>query len=258
LTIHSTALVDPGASVDPAAVIGPYAVIGEGVTIGAGTKVQHHASVLGPATLGRDNHLFPFSSLGTAPQDLGYRGEPTRLEVGDRNVFREFVTVNRGTTKGGGVTRIANDCFFMSYSHVAHDCDLGNNVIMANSAALGGHISIGDNAILGGLVAVHQFARIGRLSMIGGVSGVAKDVPPFMIASGERARLYSLNLVGLKRNGFSSEQITKLKKAYRLLFRSQLNLKEAMERVEKELPDAAEIEELLAFIRASSRGICRQ
>lgn len=258
MSIHSTAIVDPGASIHPTAVIGPYAVIGDEVTLGAGTRVQHHASVLGPAVLGRDNHLFPFASLGTAPQDLGYKDEPTRLEVGDRNVFREFVTVNRGTVKGGGITRIGNDCYFMSYAHVAHDCYVGNDVIMANSATLGGHISIGDKAILGGLVAVHQFARIGRLSMIGGVSGVAKDVPPFMIASGERAKLYSLNLVGLRRNGFTPDQITQLKRAYRLLFRSRLTLKEAMERVAEELRGAEEIEELLDFIRASSRGICRQ
>jgi UDP-N-acetylglucosamine acyltransferase len=134
LSIHSTAIVDPGASIHPTAVIGPYAVIGDEVTLGAGTRVQHHASVLGPAVLGRDNHLFPFASLGTAPQDLGYKDEPTRLEVGDRNVFREFVTVNRGTVKGGGITRIGNDCYFMSYAHVAHDCYVGNDVIMANSA----------------------------------------------------------------------------------------------------------------------------
>jgi UDP-N-acetylglucosamine acyltransferase len=257
LTIHSTAIVDPGATVAADAEIGPYVVIGDGVSIGSGTRVQHHSSILGPAVIGRDNQVYPFSSLGTAPQDIGYRNEPTRLEIGDRNVFREFVTVNRGTIKGEGLTRIGNDCYFMSYSHVAHDCDLGNSVIMANSAALGGHISIGDNAILGGLVAVHQFARIGRLSMIGGVSGVAKDVPPFMIASGERARLYSLNLVGLKRNGFSPEQIGKLKKTYRLLFRSGLILKDAVDRVAEEFAGAAEVEELLDFIRASSRGICR-
>ncbi len=257
MTIHSTALIDPGAEIAEGVEIGPYAVIGAGVRIGTGTRIQHHASVLGPTVIGRENDIFPFASLGTAPQDLGYRGEPTRLETGDRNVFREFVTVNRGTSKGGGLTKIAGNCYFMSYSHVAHDCVLGNNVIMANSAALGGHIHIGDNAILGGLVAVHQFVRIGRLAMIGGVSGVPKDIPPFMIASGERAELYGLNSIGLKRHGFTADQISQLKRAYRLLFRSGLALKEAVSKVGGEFAGAEEVEELLDFIRTSKRGICR-
>lgn len=257
MTIHSTALIDPGAEIAEGVDVGPYAVIGDGVRIAAGTRIQHHASILGPTVIGRENDVFPFASLGTAPQDLGYRGEPTRLETGDRNVFREFVTINRGTSKGGGLTKIASNCYFMSYSHVAHDCVVGNNVIMANSAALGGHIHIGDNAILGGLVAVHQFVRIGRLAMIGGVSGVPKDIPPFMIASGERAELYGLNSVGLRRHGFTAHQISQLKRSYRLLFRSGLSLKEAAARVEKEFAGAEEIEELLDFIRTSKRGICR-
>lgn len=257
MTIHSTALIDPGAEIAEGVEIGPYAVIGDGVRIGTGTRIRHHSSVLGPTVIGRENDIFPFASLGAAPQDLGYRGEPTRLETGDRNVFREFVTINRGTSKGGGLTKIASNCYFMSYSHVAHDCVVGNNVIMANSAALGGHIHIGDYAILGGLVAVHQFARIGRLAMIGGVSGVPKDIPPFMIASGERAELYGLNSVGLRRHGFTADQISQLKRAYRLLFRSGLALKEAASRVEDEFSGAEEVEELLEFIRTSKRGICR-
>lgn len=257
VTIHSTAVVDPGAEIDPGVEIGPYAVIGDGVRIGDGTRIQHHASILGPTVIGRKNEIFPFASIGAGPQDMGYRGEPTRLEIGDRNIFREFVTIHRGTTKGGGLTRIENDNYFMSYSHVAHDCIIGNNVIMANSATLGGHISLGDYAILGGLVAVHQFARIGRLAMIGGVSGVPKDIPPFMIASGERATLYGLNSVGLKRHGFTPEQIGRLKSAYRLLFRSGLTLKEAISMAGKEFAGVAEVEELLEFIRSSKRGVCR-
>jgi len=257
LSIHRTALIDPGAEIEEGVEIGPYAVIGDGVRIAAGTRIGHHGSVLGPADLGRDNEVFPFASLGMGPQDITYRGEPTRLEIGSGNVFREFVTINRGTTKGGSLTKIGDRCYFMSYSHVAHDCILGDHVIMANSAALGGHIHIGDHAILGGLVAVHQFARIGRLAMIGGVSGVPKDIPPFTIASGGRAELYGLNTIGLKRHGFTAEEIGRLKKSYRLLFRSGLTLSEAVSRVEGELGGAAEIEELLAFIRATKRGVCR-
>jgi UDP-N-acetylglucosamine acyltransferase len=257
LSIHSTAIVDPGAEVHPDARVGAYAVIGDGVRVGAGTVVDHHASILGPAIIGSRNHVFPFASLGTAPQDIGYRGEETRLEIGDGNIFREFVTINRGTVKGGGLTRIGNSCYFMSYSHVAHDCLVENSVIMANCASLAGHIHIGNHAILGGLVAVHQFARIGRLAMIGGVSGVPKDIPPFMIASGERAVLYGLNQVGLRRHGFSREQIALLKRAYRLLFRSGLKLKDAVTMAESEFSGSAEVEELLDFIRTSERGICR-
>jgi UDP-N-acetylglucosamine acyltransferase len=257
VSIHRTALIDPGAEIEEGVEIGPYVVIGDGVRIAAGTRVGHHSSVLGPADLGRDNEVFPFASLGMGPQDITYRGEPTRLEIGNGNVFREFVTINRGTAKGGALTKIGDRCYFMSYSHVAHDCILGDHIIMANSAALGGHIHIGDHAILGGLVAVHQFARIGRLAMIGGVSGVPKDIPPFTIASGGRAELYGLNTIGLKRHGFTPEMIGRLKKSYRLLFRSGLTLSEAVSRVEGELGEAAEIEELLAFIRTTKRGICR-
>ena len=257
MTIHETAIVDPGAEIENGAEIGPFAVVGDGVRIGSGTRLRHHASIMGPAVIGRNNDIYPFASIGMGPQDMGYRGEPTRLEIGSGNVFREFVTINRGTTKGGGLTTIADSCYFMAYSHVAHDSVIGSNVIMANSAALGGHISIGDYAILGGLVAVHQFARIGRLAMIGGVSGVSQDIPPFMIASGGRAELYGLNTVGLRRHGFTAPQITQLKKAYRILFRSGMPLKEAITAAEKDCGGSAEVEEVLEFIRSSKRGITR-
>lgn len=257
MTIHTSAVIDPGADIDSDVEIGPYAVIGAGVRIRAGTRIQHHASILGPTEIGRDNQIFPFSSIGTGPQDIGYRDEPTRLVIGERNIFREFVTINRGTPKGGGVTNIGNDNFFMAYSHVAHDCIVGNHVIMANCASLAGHIHIEDHAILGGLVAVHQWARVGQLSMVGGVSGVAKDVPPFTIAAGERVKLYGINIVGLKRHGFTEEQITNLKKAYRILFRSGLPLKSALDKVAREVSGSAEVEAMVEFIRASRRGICR-
>jgi UDP-N-acetylglucosamine acyltransferase len=255
--IHPTALVDPAAEIDGQVEIGPFAVVGPAVRLGDGVSIGHHASVLGPSTIGAGTQVFPFASIGSAPQDLTYRGEPTRLEVGARCVFREFVTVNRGTVKGGGLTRIGADCFFMAYAHVAHDSTIGSHVIMANCAALAGHIRIDDHAILGGLVAVHQWARVGRLAMIGGVSGVALDVPPFCIASGERAQLYGLNLVGLKRHGFGEERITALKRAYKILFRSGLQLKAAIEQVERELPGSAEAAEVLEFIRTTKRGITR-
>jgi len=257
MAIHPTALVDPGAEIGAGVEIGPYAIIGDGVRLGAGVSVGHHASVLGPATVGAGTQIFPFASIGSAPQDLTYRGEPTRLEVGERCVFREFVTINRGTVKGGGLTRIGDECFFMAYAHVAHDSTIGSHVIMANCAALAGHIRIDDHAILGGLVAVHQWARVGRLAMIGGVSGVALDVPPFCIASGERAKLYGLNLVGLKRRGFDDARLGALKRAYKILFRSGLQLKAATEQVERELPGSAEAAEIVAFIRTTTRGITR-
>ncbi len=257
MPIHPTAIIDPGAELGRDVEVGAYAIVGDGARLGDGVSVGHHASVLGPATIGGGTRIFPFASIGSPPQDLTWRGEPTRLEVGERCVFREFVTVNRGTVKGGGLTRIGSDCFFMAYAHVAHDSTIGSNVIMANCAALAGHIRIDDHAILGGLVAVHQWARVGRMAMIGGVTGVALDVPPFCIASGERAQLYGLNLVGLKRHGFSEERISALKRAYKTLFRSGLQLKAAMEQVERELPDSAEAAELLEFIRTTKRGITR-
>ncbi len=255
--IHPSAIVDPGAELGNGVSVGPFAVIGPQVRLGDHVRVDHHASVLGPCSIGAGTQVFPFASIGSAPQDLTYKGEPTRLEVGERNVFREFVTVNRGTMKGGGLTRIGSDCFFMAYAHVAHDSTIGNHVVMANCAALAGHIRIDDDAILGGLVAVHQWARIGRMAMIGGVSGVAQDVPPFCIASGERAKLYGLNVIGLKRHGFSEARIADVKKAYRLLFREGLPLKAAIATVEKELPDSPEAAELLEFIRTTKRGITR-
>jgi UDP-N-acetylglucosamine acyltransferase len=255
--IHPSAVVDAAAEIGAGVEIGPFAIVGAGVRLGDRVRVGHHASVLGPSSIGADTHIFPFASVGSAPQDLSYRNEPTRLEVGERNVFREFVTINRGTVKGGGLTRIGSDCFFMAYAHVAHDSTIGSHVIMANCAALAGHIRIDDHAILGGLVAVHQWARVGRMAMIGGVSGVALDVPPFCIASGERAKLYGLNLVGLKRHGFSEERIADLKRAYRLLFRAGLTLKAAIDTVEAEVGGSAEAAELLEFIRTTKRGITR-
>jgi UDP-N-acetylglucosamine acyltransferase len=255
--IHPTALVDPAARLSADVVIGPYSVIGPGVALGPGTVVQHHASIGGRTTLGKDNRVFPFASLGSPPQDLKYRGEDTSLEVGDGNTFREFVTANTGTAGGGGVTRIGSGCLLMAYCHVAHDCVLGDGVIMANCATLAGHVTVHDRAIVGGLTAIHQFVRVGTLAMIGGASAVTMDVPPFVMASGNRAALHGLNLVGLKRQGVPEDEISRLKKAYRILFRSDLTLQEALARVDAEVTVSPRIAELTAFLRASERGVTR-
>jgi UDP-N-acetylglucosamine acyltransferase len=213
VTLHPTAIIHPKARIAEGVEIGPYSVIGEHVSIGRDTRIGPHVLIEGWTTIGERNQIFSFSSIGTAPQDIGYRNEETYLIIGDDNVIRESATVHRATTKEDRKTIIGNKNFLMAYSHVAHDCKLGNNIIMANSAALGGHIVIGDHAILGGIVAVHQFVRIGSYSLIGGQSAVSQDIPPYVSAAGNRAQLYGLNLVGLKRKGFSDQSIANLKRA---------------------------------------------
>jgi UDP-N-acetylglucosamine acyltransferase len=254
---HPTALIHPGARLASDVTVGPYSVIGEHVTIGAGTQVGAHCVIEGWTDIGEGCVFSHFVSAGTPPQDLKFAGEESRLVIGARNTFREFVTLNRATHHGGGVTRIGDDNFLMAYVHVAHDCTLGNHVIMANAATLAGHIEIGDHAVLGGLTGVHQFVRIGAYAMIGGCSAVAQDVPPFVSAVGNRAKLYGLNLVGLKRQGFSEERIGALKKAYRLLFGAHLALKEALKQVRHDLSGNPDVETLVAFIEMSERGISR-
>jgi len=254
---HPTAIVHPGARLASDVTIGPYSVIGEHVTIGAGTQVGAHCVIEGWTDIGEGCSFSHFVSAGTPPQDLKFSGEPSRLVIGSRNTFREFVTLNRGTHHGGGETRIGDHNFLMAYVHVAHDCTVGNHVIMANAATLAGHIEIGDHAVLGGLTGVHQFVRIGAYAMIGGCSAVAQDVPPFVSAVGNRVKLYGLNLVGLKRHGFSEERINGLKKAYRLLFGSHLSLKEGLKKVRAELAGQRDVEQFVAFIEASERGISR-
>ncbi len=255
--IHSTAIVHPNARIAEDVEIGPYSVIGEHVAIGKGTKIDSHVLIEGWTTIGERNHIFPFSSIGTPPQDIGYRDEETYLIIGNDNVIRECATVHRATTKEDRKTVIGNKNFLMAYSHVAHDCKLGNNIIMANSVALGGHIVIGDHAILGGIVAVHQFARIGSYAIIGGQSAVTLDIPPYVSAAGNRAQLYGLNLVGLKRKGFSDQSIATLKKAYKIIFRSGLTQDEAIRNVLDEFPHSEEVNALAEFIRTSKRGITR-
>lgn len=255
--IHPTAIVEEGAQLGEDVEIGAYSFIGRNVKIGAGTTIGDHARIEGWTTIGEGCRIYPFAVIGGDPQDLKYRGEQTELIIGPRNVFREFCTIHRGTSHGGGKTVIGSDNLFMAYSHVAHDCYIGNHVILANAATLAGHIEIQDHAIVGGLVAIHQYVRVGQYAMIGGFSGVAQDVPPYSLASGNRARLYGLNVVGLKRHGFPQETIQALRKAYRILFRSNLVLARAIERVKREFSHFKEVETLLSFLQESKRGICR-
>lgn len=257
MEIHPQAIVHPDARLGEGVKIGAFSIIGEHVRIGPDTIIEPHVVVEGRTEIGGKCHIFPFSSLGAAPQAIRYRGEPTRLVIGDGNVIREFVTINRGTPEGGGLTWVGNGNLIMAYSHIAHDCKIGNQIIMANSSTLAGHITVGDCAIVGGVVAIHQFVRVGSYAIIGGASAIPQDIPPYMTASGNRAKLYGLNLVGLKRHRFAETTIGHLKHAYRILFRSHLPLRKAMEKVKQESPDIPEIRHLLEFLQNSKRGICR-
>jgi UDP-N-acetylglucosamine acyltransferase len=257
LDIHSTAIIHPRAEIAPGVKIGPYSLIGENVQIAKDTVLESHVVVEGWTQIGERCHLFPFVSVGAAPQAVRYRGEPTRLSVGQDNIIREFVTINRGTVEGEGETVLGNGNFIMAYSHIAHDCRIGNRVILANASTLAGHIHVEDFAIVGGLVAIHQFVRVGCYSIIGGASAVPQDVPPYMVAAGNRARLYGLNNVGLKRHNFPEPTLAALKQAYRILFRSHLPLHKALGRVEEEIPELSEIRHLIDFLKKSKRGVCR-
>jgi UDP-N-acetylglucosamine acyltransferase len=258
--IHATAIIQPGAKLAEDVEIGPYAIIGPHVSIGKGTKIGPHAVVEGWTTIGEYNQIFQLASVGAVPQDLKYQGEETYLKIGDRNIIREFATIHLGTVTGDGETTIGNGNLFMAYSHVAHDCHLGNGVVMANAATLAGHVTVEDYAILGGLCAVHQFTRIGAHVMIGGGTLVGHDIPPYtIVTSGERrdAALRGLNLVGLKRRGFSDEVINDLKKAYKILMFSKLKLQDAIARIRAEVPAGPEVNYFVDFIENAKRGICR-
>jgi UDP-N-acetylglucosamine acyltransferase len=257
VNIHPTAVIHPKARIADGVSIGPYAVIGEHVTIGKDTEIASHVLIDGWTMIGERNRIHSFSSIGTPPQDIGYRNEETYLIIGNDNVIRECATIHRATTKEDRKTEIGDKNFLMAYSHVAHDCKLGNNIIMANSVALGGHIIIEDYSILGGIVAVHQFVHIGAYSIIGGHSAVSQDIAPYVSAAGNRAKLYGLNLVGLKRRGFSDSVIGTLKKAYKIIFRSGLTQDEATHKALEEFPESSEVSKLVNFIRSSKRGITR-
>jgi UDP-N-acetylglucosamine acyltransferase len=254
--IHPSAIVDPAAILAENVTVGAYAVIGADVEIGSGTSVGSHSVISGPTRIGRDNRIHAHVSLGDAPQDLAYRGEDTRLEIGDRNCIREFVSIHRGTPKDRGLTTVGNDNMFMVCSHVGHDCVVGNNVVLANGANVGGHVEIGDRVNIAGLVAIHQFSRIGHLAMIGGGSIVLRDIPPFMLANGNPARLFGLNRRGLQRAGLDTDSVSSLKSAYRTLYRSGFTLDQALAELRSE-PQSPEVEQLLHFLQPSRRGSSR-
>jgi len=256
--IHPTAIVDPKADIGDQVEIGPYSIIEGGVTIGPKTRIGPHVVVREGSQMGKQCQVFQFASLGEAPQAVAYKGEKTLLVMGDHNIVREFVTLNRGTAPGGGKTVIGHGNLFMAYSHVAHDCQIGNQVILANAATLAGHITIEDYAIIGGLAAIHQFCRIGTHAFISGMTGITLDVPPYMLASGSRARLFGLNTVGLKRFHFSEASVKALKKAYRIIYRSGLTLERAVKQVKEDgISQLPEVQHLIQFIQQSKRGISR-
>ena len=257
-TVHPTAIVHPQAELGEDVTIGPFSVVEGDVTIGAGTEIGAHVYIDRFTRIGKDCHIYPFTSIGTSPQDKKFKGEKTEVVIGDHNVIREYVTINRGTVGGGGVTTLGDHNLLMAYVHVAHDCHLGNGIIMANLATLASHVTLEDYSILNGLVAIQQFVRIGAYAYIGGKSGVLKDIPPYVIASGDRARLFGLNIVGLKRHDFSEEVILALKKAYQIIIRSHLTIQDALQRVEKEVPAFPEVNRFLDFIRNSQQGIPRR
>jgi len=257
--IHPTAVVHPGARLAPDVAVGPGCVIGEHVRVGPKTVFEANVFVGGWTEIGSDNRFFPGGVIGTEPQDVGYKGEPTKVVIGDRNVFREYVTVHRATTKEELLTRIGDDNYFMAFSHVAHDCRVGDGTIFLHGATLGGHVRVDDQALIGALSAVHQYCRVGRLSFMGGGSMVAQDVVPFCRVAGQRpTRMLGLNSVGLRRNGFSRERIAALKEMFRLLFFAGLNTSQALVRIEAEFPPSEDREELASFVRASKRGYVKK
>jgi UDP-N-acetylglucosamine acyltransferase len=258
MSIHPTAIIDPKSKVHPSCQIGPYCVIGAEVELGEGCHLVSHVTIEGPTTIGVDNGFFPFTSIGMAPQDITYAGEPTRLEIGDHNEIREFVTINRGTVKGGGCTRVGDYNLIMAYTHIAHDCQIGDHIIMANAATLGGHVTVGDWATVGALCPVHHFVRIGTHAFIGGGTTITQDVLPFSKTSAERGtHAYGLNAVGLERRGFTKQRIKKLHHAYRVLLASKLNTSQAIEKLKTEADLGEDVEMLVGFIESSERGVIK-
>jgi UDP-N-acetylglucosamine acyltransferase len=255
--IHPTAIISPQAVLADDVTVGPYAIIGADVKLASGVDVGAHASISGPCEIGRATKLFPYACLGEVPQDLKFKGEDTTLIIGERNVFREFDTIHRGTAGGGGVTRIGNDNFFMAQSHVAHDCQVGNQVIFANGASLAGHVSVDDHSTLGAYCGIHQFCRIGRHAFIGAYSVVVKDALPFARSVGNHARCYGPNTMGLRRRGFAPTLLHQIGHAFKLLLTAKLNTTQAVERIRGEMSGIAEIDYLLEFIETSARGVTK-
>ena len=255
--IHPTAIIDPKAEIDENVTVGPYSIINKNVYIASGTVIGSHVTIDSYTDIGPDCRIFQYASIGTVPQAVTFKGETSYLKIGRNTIIREFATLNRGTEFGGGVTEVGADNFLMAYTHIAHDCKTGKGVIMANNATLAGHIVIGDHVIIGGLVAVHQFVRIGEYAYIGGKSALTKDIPPYVIAAGDRASLHGLNKVGLRRHQFSEHTISELKKAYRIIFRIGLTVNEAVERVLAEVENLPEVKNFAGFIKNTQRGITR-
>ena len=258
MNVHPTAIIDPQAKIHPSCKIGPYCVIGPNVQLNERCHLVSHVAMEGPSKIGADNGFFPFSSIGLAPQDMTYAGEPTHLEIGDHNEIREFVTINRGTVKGGGVTRVGNYNLIMAYTHVAHDCVVGDRVILANAATLGGHVTVEDWAVVGAMCPVHQYVRIGAHSYVGGGTTITKDVLPFSKTVAARdTHAYGLNAIGLERRGFSKERIRKIHHAYKVLLASKLNTSQALERLKADSDGGEDVEMLIRFIESSERGVIK-
>jgi len=251
--IHPTAIIDPGAHIGADVVVGPYCVIGEKVVIGDGCWLQNHVTICGPSAIGKNNQFFAFTSIGQRTQDLKYAGEPTFLEIGDHNVFREFCTVNRGTLPGTR-TIIGSHNHFLSYCHIAHDCIVGNHVIFSNNGTLAGHVTVEDHVILGGLTAVHQFCRIGRHAITGGCSKIVQDIVPFTIVDGNPARARGINMVGMQRHGYTADQVRALRAAFKTIYRSKLNISQALDALRASSPNE-QVQHLIDFVAASQRGI---
>jgi UDP-N-acetylglucosamine acyltransferase len=255
--IHESAIVSPKAQIGEDCYIGAYSTIGDEVTLGNRVRLESHVVIDGRTEIGDDTHIFPFVSIGLAPQDLKYKGEPTRVRIGRRNSIREFVTIHRGTEGGGGLTEIGDDNLLMAQAHVAHDCRLGNEIIMANAATLAGHVEIADRANIGAYSGVHQFCRIGLEAFVGGYSVVVKDAMPFAVIQGNHAKCYGLNRVGMKRRGYSRETIEKLHRAFHFLLSAKLNTTQALEKIKEEITDSREVDLLVRFIESSKRGVVK-
>jgi len=260
MNIHPTAIVDSDAEIDSSANVGPYVIIEKGVKIGPETTIKPHTVITGPTTIGSGNVIGPFATIGAPPQDLKYKGEETELVIGDNNQIREYVSIHRGTVTDKGITLVGNGNLLMGYVHIAHDCAIGNSAILANGATMAGHVHIEDHAIIGGLVAIHQFSRIGAYSYIGGVSGISKDVPPFIIVSGIRKdmRVSGINKIGLRRHGFDKETLKKLANAYKIIFMSpNLLLKDALKQAANEITGCEPVNQLIDFFHNSKQGVIR-
>jgi len=258
MSIHPTAIVDPGANIHSGCEIGPYCTVGANVELGEGCELVSHVVIEGPTKIGADNAFFPFCSIGMAPQDLSYSGEPTRLEIGDHNKIREFATINRGTVKGGGLTRVGSHVLVMAYTHIAHDCQVGNHVILANAATLGGHVIVEDWAQVGALCPVHHFVRIGTHAFVGGGTTITQDVLPFSKTSAERnTHAFGMNSVGLERRGFSKERLARIHHAYKVLLASKLNTTQALEKLKAEGDLGEDVAVLIRFIESSERGVIK-